>query len=80
MADSAGLIARLRADGHPAVVSGAGPSVLAFGVAGAPALRAAEYARTGNPEPDGPAWRASAIPVAAVGVVVDDDRAGSRGG
>ena len=25
------LLERLRADGHPAVVSGAGPSVLAFG-------------------------------------------------
>ena len=81
MEGSAGLIARLRADGHPAVVSGAGPSVLAFGVAGAPALRAAEYARSGNPEPDGPAWRASAIPVAAVGVVVDGaDEAGRRDG
>jgi len=80
MAESAALIERLRADGHPAVVSGAGPSVLAFGVAGASALRAAEYARSGNPEAGGPVWGASAIPVAAVGVVVDDDRAGSRGG
>lgn len=81
MEQSAALVARLRADGHPAVVSGAGPSVLAFGVAGASVLRAAEYAHSGNPEAVGPLWRASAIPVAAVGVVVDGtDEAGQRDG
>ena len=80
MPQTAALIERLRADGHPAVVSGAGPSVLAFGVAGASALKAAEYARSGNSEAGGPVWRASTIPVAAVGVAVDDDRAGQRHG
>ena len=80
MPDSAELIERLRADGHPAVVSGAGPSVLAFGVAGAPPLKAAEYARSGNPGTSGPQWRASSIPVAAVGVAVDDGRAAAREG
>ena len=80
MPDSVQLIARLRADGHPAVVSGAGPSVLAFGVAGAPALKAAEYARSGNPGTGGPQWRASGFPVAAVGVAIDDDRADERVG
>jgi homoserine kinase len=80
MPHSAELIERLRADGHPAVVSGAGPSVLAFGVAGATALKAAEYARSGNPEADGPEWRVSAIPIAAVGVAVDEEQAGQRGG
>ena len=72
MQASAQLIARLRADGHPAVVSGAGPSVLAFGVAGAPALRAAEYARGVDPRVGTPNWGAAELPVAAVGVVVDD--------
>jgi homoserine kinase len=72
MAESAELLARLRADGHPAVVSGAGPSVLAFGVAGAPVIRAAEYARSGNPEAGGRAWRVSELSIAAVGVAVDE--------
>ena len=36
MVASAALVERLRADGVPAVVSGAGPSVLALGVGGAP--------------------------------------------
>ena len=40
MVATAALVARLRADGVPAVVSGAGPSVLALGVGGA--LSAAE--------------------------------------
>lgn len=81
MAASAALIARLRADGHPAVVSGAGPSVLAFGVAATPALRAAEYARSGVPgTEDGLDWGAAELPIAAGGVVVDDDQAGQRDG
>jgi homoserine kinase len=75
MERSAQLIARLRADGHPAVVSGAGPSVLAFGVVGAPVLRAAEYARGVDPRVGGPTWGAAELPVAAVGVVVDDEQA-----
>lgn len=75
MERSAQLIARLRADGHPAVVSGAGPSVLAFGVVGAPVLRAAEYARDVDPRVGGPTWGAAELPVAAVGVVVDDEQA-----
>lgn len=75
MEQSAQLIARLRADGHPAVVSGAGPSVLAFGVVGAPELRAAEYARGVDPRVGGPTWGAAELPVAAVGVVVDDEQA-----
>jgi len=74
MPATAALVARLRADGHPAVVSGAGPSVLAFGVAGASPLRAAEYARSGNHQAHGPAWRASVFPIAAGGVAVDEDR------
>ena len=77
MEASAQLIARLRADGHPAVVSGAGPSVLAFGVVGAPVLRAAEYARGVDPRVGGPTWGAAELPVAAVGVVVDDEQAAS---
>jgi homoserine kinase len=77
MEQSAQLIARLRADGHPAVVSGAGPSVLAFGVVGAPVLRAAEYARGVDPRVGGPTWGAAELPVAAVGVVVDDEQAAS---
>ena len=75
MEPSAQLIARLRADGHPAVVSGAGPSVLAFGVVGAPVLRAAEYARGVDPRVGGPTWGAAELPVAAVGVVVDEEQA-----
>ena len=75
MEQSAQLITRLRADGHPAVVSGAGPSVLAFGVVGTPALRAAEYARGVDPRVGGPTWGAAELPVAAVGVVVDDEQA-----
>ena len=67
MPQSAELVARLRADGHPALVSGAGPTVLALGVAGAPALRAAEYARSGPSGVRG-GWRALVLPVAAVGV------------
>jgi homoserine kinase len=73
MPASAELVARLRADGHPAFVSGAGPSVLALGVAGAQAVRSAEYARSGIPAADG-GWRASVLPVAAVGVAVDENR------
>ena len=77
MEETAVLLARLRGDGHPAVISGAGPSVLAFGVAGAPVIRAAEYAHSGNPEADGRAWRVSELPIAAVGVAVDEvDQAG----
>lgn len=75
MPESAELIGRLRADGHPAVVSGAGPSVLAFGVAGAPVLRSAEYARGGDPRVGGLDWGAAELPVAAVGVVVDEEKA-----
>jgi homoserine kinase len=78
MEPSARLIERLRADGHPAVVSGAGPSVLAFGVAGAAGFRAAEYARTGIPATSGAAFTAAMLPVAARGVVVDGVRAGQR--
>jgi hypothetical protein len=68
MAASAELVRRLRADGHPAFVSGAGPSVLALGVAGARPLRSAEYAHSGIPEGGGSGWRASVLQVAAVGV------------
>lgn len=78
MPASAELISRLRADGHPACVSGAGPSVLAFGVAGAPQLKSSEYARSGNPV-EGGGWRASVLAVASVGVVVEDDRAPRNG-
>lgn len=71
MPESAELVARLRADGHPAFVSGAGPTVLAFGVAGAGELHAAQYARPARGADhhagDG-GWRASVLPVAALGV------------
>jgi homoserine kinase len=67
MPRSAELVERLRADGHPAFVSGAGPTVLALGVAGATGVRAAEYARSGRPAA-GRSWRALVLPVAAVGV------------
>jgi homoserine kinase len=79
MPASAQLIARLRTDGHPAVVSGAGPSVLALGVAGAAGLPWAEYARSANPAGDGGRWRALQLPVSAAGVVVDEVRADGRG-
>ena len=79
MPASAELLARLRADGHPACVSGAGPSVLAFGVAGAAQLKSSEYARSGNPVEGGDGWRASMLAVASVGVVVEDDRAPRNG-
>jgi homoserine kinase len=75
MPASAELIARLRADGHPAFVSGAGPSVLAFGVAGAAELKSSEYARSGNPAEGGPGWHASVLTVASAGVVLDGERA-----
>lgn len=80
MERSAALVARLRADGFPAVVSGAGPSVLVLGVAGTPALRAAEYARGGVPEEGGPAWGAAELPIAADGVAVEDDAADQPAG
>ena len=78
MESSAALIGLLRADGHPAVVSGAGPSVLAFGVAGAATLRASEYARSGNAAVGAAPFAVALLPVAARGVVVDGVRAGQR--
>jgi homoserine kinase len=79
MPASAELIARLRADGHPACVSGAGPSVLAFGVAGAAPLKSSEYARSGNPVEGGDGWRVSALAVASAGVLVEDGGAPGDG-
>lgn len=79
MPASAELVSRLRADGHPACVSGAGPSVLAFGVAGAAELKSSEYARTGNPVEGGGGWRASVLAVASLGVLVEDDRGPRHG-
>lgn len=57
MPESAALISRLRADGVPAVVSGAGPSVLAFS-----AGDLASYAPAG--------WAVSALAVDLAGAVV----------
>jgi homoserine kinase len=56
--DSLALVERLRAAGVPAVISGAGPSVLAFPAAGASA---------GVAETAGEGWIVESIPVAPVG-------------
>jgi homoserine kinase len=60
MPDSAALIRRLRADGYAALVSGAGPTVLALTVGPGWPQKAAGYA------PEG--WRAVILPIAATGV------------
>ncbi len=61
MPDSAGLVAALRADGTPAVVSGAGPTVLAL-------ARRSDAERLVAAAP--PGWTASALPVDLVGAVM----------
>ncbi|HEU5421568.1 MAG TPA: homoserine kinase [Streptosporangiaceae bacterium] len=66
MPATAGLIARLRAAGIPAVVSGAGPSVLAFTRSGIPA--AADVAAIAG-RADA-AWQVSALPVDTAGATV----------
>ena len=73
MPDSAALLARLRADGHAAVVSGAGPCVLALAVLGAdehvgdPASAAEVRAlRTATPE----GWQCLPLLVDPTGAVV----------
>jgi homoserine kinase len=64
MPASAELVATLRSDGIPAVLSGAGPAVLAFcDAAGAGAVAAAAR----RP------WSARPVPVDAGGAVVLDD-------
>ncbi len=73
MPDSAALLTRLRADGHAAVVSGAGPCVLALAVlgdgedAGDPAA-AAEVTRLRAATP--PGWECRPLQVDAAGAVV----------
>lgn len=62
MPDSLALVDALRADGVPAVVSGAGPTVLAFVHDGSAQTLARRC-------PDG--WRALALPVERAGVLVD---------
>jgi homoserine kinase len=62
MPAAAELVAGLRADGVAAVVSGAGPTVLAL--AGAPEQRAALIGRTP------PGWRAEALDIDRTGAVV----------
>jgi homoserine kinase len=59
MPESAALVARLRAAGHPAVVSGAGPTVLGL-VAAEHAEEVASYAPTG--------WRPLVLEVDRLGV------------
>jgi len=60
MPDSAALLARLRADGHAAVVSGAGPCVLV--------LTGGDPADVAGYTPDG--WRRLTLPVDSDGAVV----------
>jgi len=62
MPATAGLVARLRGEGVPAVVSGAGPTVLALCERGAAARVAA-----GAPQ----GWTPLVLPVDAVGAVVE---------
>jgi homoserine kinase len=59
MPQAAELVERLRAAGHPAVLSGAGPTVLVLARGDAEAQRAAEYA------PEG--WEARSLPVDPAG-------------
>jgi homoserine kinase len=66
MPATADLIGRLRAAGIPAVVSGAGPSVLAFTRSGIPA--AADVAAIAGRA--GAAWQVSALPVDTAGATV----------
>jgi homoserine kinase len=66
MPATADLIGRLRAAGIPAVVSGAGPSVLAFTRSGVPA--AADVAAIAGGA--GAAWQVSALPVDTAGATV----------
>ncbi|MGN6161070.1 MAG: homoserine kinase [Marmoricola sp.] len=61
MPDSFALLERLRDDGVPAIISGAGPTVLAFT---APGLRAADALIPECP----PGWRAMALEVGGNGV------------
>jgi homoserine kinase len=71
MPATAGLVSRLRAAGIPAVVSGAGPAVLALTVAGT------------HPGPEavsataGPAWRVHPLEVDSEGATVEPDAPGS---
>jgi homoserine kinase len=62
MPDSAALIEQLRADGFAAVVSGAGPTVMALTVGPGSAERALAHTPTG--------WSAVRLPVAAAGTRV----------
>jgi homoserine kinase len=64
MPDGAELIARLRAAGFAAVVSGAGPSVLALATGADQSVRALEYT------PEG--WTCAVLAVAAAGVLTGD--------
>ncbi|MEZ5097261.1 MAG: hypothetical protein R2731_14890 [Nocardioides sp.] len=66
MPETLGLVRELRAEGIPAVVSGAGPSVLAFcdGAAGGP--RSADALARRCPA----GWAALALPVERAGVLV----------
>jgi homoserine kinase len=68
MPATAGLIGRLRAAGIPAVVSGAGPSVLAFTVAGAGPAAGDVAAVAGA---DDAAWQVLPLRVDASGAIVE---------
>jgi homoserine kinase len=66
MPDSVRLVDALRADGVPAVVSGAGPTVLAFVADDEPGLPRAEDVVARCPE----GWAAHALAVDGAGVRV----------
>jgi homoserine kinase len=66
MPETSQLVQALRAEGHPAVVSGAGPSVLVLEDDPAKRLRAVELA-----EQKFPAWRALTLAVDVKGASVN---------
>lgn len=73
MPETLSLVERLRAAGHAATVSGAGPTVLVLGTAGG--LRAAAGEASGM----FPAWQAFYLPIDLAGASVRDDAAFSPG-
>ncbi|MBO0892365.1 MAG: homoserine kinase [Acidothermales bacterium] len=73
MPETSALVERLRAAGHPAAVSGAGPAVLVLGTAGE--LRAAAATAVGM----FPAWQALQLSIDLAGAALRDDVTSSRG-
>ena len=74
MPETLALVERLRAAGHPATVSGAGPTVLVLGTTAA--LGEAAAVASGM----FPAWQALQLPIDLAGAAVRDDATSSRGG